>query len=167
MIYAHIYNNFGQTRICYRKFFKFHDTEEDKRIAKNLIATISEPTGDDLFLAKQVVDYAEKEGLHIEGFLMSSVKKRVLEQVSALPAEDKIEMLEISVRNLVALWERDRRELAEIRAKLKQLQDRNGVLIYALEVTAAIELIAEGELCCEHIQEARDKYWNLRKQTDC
>src|SRR3989344_2129117 len=167
MIYAHIYHHFGQTRICYRKFFKFHDTEEDKHIAKNLIATISEPTGDDLLLAKQVVDYAEKEGLHIEGFPMSSVKKRVLEQVSALPAEDKIEMLEISVRNLVALWERDRRELAEIRAKLKQLQDRNGVLIYALEVMAAIELIAEGELCCEHIQEARDKYWNLRKQTDC
>ena len=167
MIYAHIYNNFGQTRICYRKFFKFHDTKEDEHIAKNLIATIFEPTGDDLLLAKQVVDYAEKEGLHIEGLPMSSVKKRVLEQVSALPAEDKIEMLEISVRNLVALWERDRRELAEIRAKLKQLQDRNGVLIYALEVTAAIELIAEGELCCEHIQEARDKYWNLRKQTDC
>ena len=167
MIYAHIYNNFGQTRICYRKFFKFHDTEEDKRIAKNLIATISEPTGDDLFLAKQVVDYAEKEGLHIDGLPTSSVKRRVVEQVSALPLEDKIEMLEISVRNLAALLEKDRRELAETRAKLRQLSDRNGVLIYALELTAAIELIAEVELGCEHTKEARDKYWERRRLTDC
>lgn len=164
MIYAHIYDHSGQKRICYRKFFKFHDTEEDKRVAKNLVATISEPTGDDLLLAKQVIDYAEKEGLHIAGFSMSSVRRRVLEQVSDLPPEDRVAMLETSVRNTAAWLEKTSRELAETRAKLESQLARNGVLIYALEVTAAIELIAE-ELGYD-MDEARRLYWEKRKEND-
>lgn len=174
MMYAHIYNDFGRFRICYRKWTKFHDLEEEKELSPNIIATLEEPTGDDLLLLKKIYDYVEAEGIYIESLPPAkSIRNRCLAQLASLPDSDKIEMLETSVKNLAELLNTERRRLSEAVESIKQARealnrstDKSEQLLYTLQVQDAIDKIAEEELGCEHIEPARGLYWERRKQTD-
>lgn len=173
-MYAHIWNEFGTFKICYRKFLKFRNKEEEEKISKNLVATIEEPTCDDFLLMKKVIDYAEAEGLRIEGLAVSAIEKNFLTQVAALPDEDRVGMLETAVRNLAALLERERHQLLDSLEHLKQarqvvdkLTNTAEKLLYTLQVQSAITEIAEDESHCEHLEPARGIYWERRKRTDC
>lgn len=174
MIYAHIYNDFGKFKVCYNRWHKFLDAEEEAKISKNLVATIEEPTGDSLLLAKKVVDYADAEGIRIERFPVSAARRRSLALVAELTESDRIEMLETAVKNLAALLHREHRRLLEAlkskkeaRRALDRSTDIAEQLLYTLQVQNNIDQIAEEELGCEHVEPARGIYWERRERTDC
>lgn len=158
MMYAHIYNHYGEVRILFRKFAKFSDAEDEAKISKNLIATIAEETGDDMLLIKKVLDYAVAEGIEIVDFPVSSVDKKSLEVVAALPLADRVEMLETSVRTLSVLLEKSLKEAAELRgshALARRLGRELEETMYLLRQVNTVVSIAGEELGCEHINTAR------------
>ena len=174
MIYGHIFNDYGKLKVCYRRWTKFQDAEDEEKISKNLIATLDDPTGDSFSLAKRVADYAAENGLKIDCFSISKSDATVLAHIAELTEKDEIEMLKSSVRNLAAHLEsamRANRELSrQAKKAIAALEEQiytSENLLYCSEIQYAIHEIAEEELGCEHLINATGIYWERRKRTDC
>ncbi|OGF62007.1 hypothetical protein A2926_01435 [Candidatus Giovannonibacteria bacterium RIFCSPLOWO2_01_FULL_44_40] len=169
MIYAHIYNDCGKFKLCYRKWTRFHDVEEEKELAPNIVATIEEPTGDELLLLKKIYDYVAAEGIIIESLPSAkSIRNRCLTRLASLPDSDKVEMLETSVRNLAALLEKLRREADEMKnvnAHIPHLLSELEKTGYMLEQLSAVVSIMEDELGCEHLDAARRIQFERKAQS--
>jgi len=171
MMYAHIYNDFGTFKVCYRHLKKFTGIDDEKKISRNLLKTIQEETGDDMVLAKKVAEYIQGEGIHIDGFSSEAVAQ--INRTAALSESDRIEMLITSTRNLAALLEIEWRKNVELVKRNKAfeifLEDKSRILeklLYHLEVQDTIMAIAENELESGDIEEASSIYWERRIETD-
>lgn len=132
---------------------KFDSAEEQKQLSPYILAILQEETGDIFLLEQKVLRYAKENGVTIVHDFSSSD----VDEVAEISTEERIEMLESSVRALAAKLEAVQREKWELEYAawcVNQQQDDVVRSEFLLGEASAIMKIARNQFGCKHIKRA-------------
>lgn len=155
MIYGIVYRKSGQgDRAKYaclmRQYEKFSSREEESRLSPFIRTIIEEETGDGYLLAEKIAQYARDN--HIE--LDMPIDLAGIQRSACLSDDERLEMLETSVRVLARKLEESRRKLWETEYAHWCVSQVLGSAEYVLDSNNSVLKIAIEQFGDEPISEA-------------